>query len=129
VVSPSASLPIFGSANHARVDFARARRDALVAAYESSIQAAFRDVADGLARAGTLDDQLAAQTVLVTAAERAYTLAESRFRTGIDSYLAALTAQRVYYSSQQSAVGVRLEAVANRIELYRAVGNDPSTAD
>lgn len=127
-VSPAADLPIVGSGNHDRVDAARARRDALLAAYESSIQAAFRDVADALARAGTIDEQLAAQKALVESAERSYTLAESRFRTGIDSYITTLTAQRTYYGAKQSAIGVRLEAVTNRVELYRAIGNDPSVA-
>ncbi len=127
-VSPSASQPLFGSGNHARVNVARAKRDALVAAYESAIQSAFRDVADALARSGTLRDQLDAQRALVTAAEKSYALAESRFKGGIDSYLSVLTAQRIYYGAQQSSIGVRLEAVVNRVDLYRAIGSDPSVA-
>lgn len=126
--SPSANLPLFGSGNRANVDFTEAQRDFFLARYEEAIQAAFRDVADALARAGTIDEQLEAQQALVAAAERSYTLAESRYRTGIDSYLNALTAQRTYYIARQSAIATRLEAIINRVALYRAIGNDPSIA-
>jgi multidrug efflux system outer membrane protein len=128
-VAPAASLPLFGSGDRANVEAREARRDVFLARYEAAIQGAFRDVADALARAGTIDAQLEAQEALVTAAARSYNLAESRFRTGIDSYLNALTAQRTYYDARQSAIATRLDAIINRIGLYRAIGNDPSIGE
>jgi multidrug efflux system outer membrane protein len=79
-------------------------------------------VADALAARRTLDDQLQAQEELVTAAARAYRLADMRFRGGVDSYLAALVEQRTLYASQQELVVVRLLRLQNLVTLYKALG-------
>ena len=55
--------PLFaGGANVAGLSLAKGERDLAVAQYQQAIQAAFRDVADALARRGTIRDQMAAQT-------------------------------------------------------------------
>lgn len=122
---PSASLPIFGGGERANVDFTEAQRDVFVARYERAIQVAFREVADALARARTIDEQRAAQADLVAAAQESFELATARYRGGVDSYLNALSAQRFYYSVQQSAIDTEREAITNRITLYRVIGSDP----
>ncbi|MET0362307.1 MAG: efflux transporter outer membrane subunit, partial [Sphingobium sp.] len=54
-VAPSASLPIFDyGRNLGNLRYAKATRDALVATYEKTVQTAFREVADALARRGTI---------------------------------------------------------------------------
>ena len=123
-VSPSASLPIFGGANRGNLDYSKAQRDLYLAQYEQAIQTAFQEVADGLARAGTIDAQQAAQRRLVTANARAYDLAEQRYRAGVDTFLTALTSQRSLYSARQSAIATNLALVSNRILLYRVIGAD-----
>lgn len=122
--SPSASLPIFGGANRGNLDYSKAQRDLYVAQYEKAVQTAFREVADGLAREGTIDAQQAAQRRLVTASQRAYDLADQRYRSGIDTFLTALTSQRTLYSAQQSAIATDLALVSNRVLLYRVIGSD-----
>ena len=122
--SPSASLPIFGGANRGNLDYSKAQRDLYVAQYEKAVQTAFREVADGLAREGTIDAQQGAQRRLVTASQRAYDLAEQRYRSGIDTFLNALTSQRSLYSARQSAIATNLALVSNRILLYRVIGAD-----
>ncbi|QXQ05692.1 efflux transporter outer membrane subunit [Sphingosinicellaceae bacterium] len=92
---PSASLPIFGGTTRGNLDYSKAQRDLYVAQYEKAVQTAFREVADALARAGTIERQQAAQAALLTASSQAYTLAEARYREGIDTYLTTLVAQRV----------------------------------
>ncbi len=69
-------------------------REIAVAQYEKAIQAAFKEVADALARKGTVGDQLAAQQSLVDASAKAYQLSNSRYEKGIDIYLNVLDAQR-----------------------------------
>ncbi|WP_163314423.1 TolC family protein, partial [Enterobacter hormaechei] len=69
--------------------------------YEKSIQTAFREVADALARRGTIADQLKANTSNLAAAQDSYRLAEARYRGGIDNFLANLVAQRSYYTAQR----------------------------
>jgi len=60
---------------------------------KKAIQAAFREVADGLAARGTYDEQLAAQERYTATQQRSLELAQFRYRNGIDSYLNVLTAQ------------------------------------
>ena len=122
--APSASLPIFGGQARGNLDYSKAQRDMYLAQYEGAIQTAFREVADGLAREGTIDAQDGAQQRLVTASQRAYDLADQRYRSGIDTFLNALTSQRSLYSARQSAIATRLALISNRILLYRVVGAD-----
>lgn len=122
--APSASLPIFGGGVRANVDYSKAQQQAAVANYESAIQSAFREVADALARAGTIDEQQRAQRALVLSNQNAYALAEERYRAGIDPFLTTLVNQRSLYSAQRSAIATDLELLQNRITLYRAMGAD-----
>ena len=122
--APSASMPIFGGAARGNLDYSKAQRDLYIAQYEKAIQTAFQEVSDGLARAGTIDRQQAAQQALVTANQRYYALADQRYRAGIDTFLNSLTSQRSLYSAQQSAIATELAAVQNRILLYRVIGAD-----
>lgn len=122
-VAPSATMPIFDfGRNQGNLRYARATYDEMLATYEKSVQTGFREVADALARRGTMTDQLAAQTSLRDSARTAYTLSEARFRAGIDSFLSTLDSQRTLYSAEQSLLATRLTRATNMIELYRAMG-------
>ena len=121
--SPQISVPIFaGGANVANLQATKLARDTAVAQYEKAIQTAFREVADALVARGTLDDQLAAQQDLVTASDKAYRLADMRYRGGVDSYLNALVVQVSLYSAQQQLQTVRLTRLQNLVTLYKALG-------
>jgi multidrug efflux system outer membrane protein len=121
--SPQISVPIFaGGANVANLQATKLARDTAVAQYEKAIQTAFQEVADALVARGTLDDQLAAQQALVTASEKAYRLADMRYRGGVDTYLNALIAQVALYSAQQQLQVVRLTRLQNLVTLYKALG-------
>ncbi|MET0241263.1 MAG: efflux transporter outer membrane subunit [Sphingobium sp.] len=121
--APTAALPIFDFGKNAgNLRYAKATRDAMVAQYEKTVQTAFREVADALARRGTIDAQLDAQTSLKDNALGAYRLSEARFRTGIDGFLGTLDSQRSYYTAQQGLVATRLIRETNSVEIYRAVG-------
>jgi multidrug efflux system outer membrane protein len=126
-----ASYSIFqGGAGHANVRLSEAQRDAALATYEKSIQTAFREVADALARRGTIDDQLGALTRDEQAASETYRLEQARYREGIDPFLSTLVAQRSYYAAQQLVVAIRFTAAANLATLYTTLGGDslePST--
>lgn len=122
-VAGSANLPIFDFGRNAgNLDAARANRDAMIARYEKAVQTAFREVADALARRGTIDDQLAAQRSLAANAEASYRLSEARFRAGVDGFLSTLDSQRAFYAAEQELVATRLVREANAVELYRALG-------
>ena len=124
-VSPGATYSIFqAGAARAQVRFSQAQRDAALATYERAIQSAFREVSDGLARQGTIADQLAANRRFLAAADDTYRLAEQRYRGGIDTFLATLDAQRQLYSARQIVVQSELVRATTSVTLYRALGGD-----
>lgn len=124
---PSVSVPIFaGGRNVANLKSAKAQRDAAVAQYEKSIQSAFRDVADALARQGTIGEQLAAQQALASSAAQALALTNARYKRGTDPYLNVLVAQRTLYTAQQSLIATRLTGLSNAVSVYRALGGGQS---
>jgi len=123
VFAPELTLPIFtGGRNRANLTSARVARDIDVAKYESTVETAFREVADGLARRESLLQQLSAQQALVAAASDAYRLSDARFRRGVDSYLNALDAQRSLYAAQQNLIDIELARRSNSVALYQALG-------
>lgn len=120
---PSLSQPLFqGGRNIGGLRAAKAQRDQAQAQYEKAIQTAFREVADALARAGTIDEQLAAQQALVEADASSLELSTARYERGADAYLNVLVAQRALYAAQQSQVSTRLAGLANAVALYQALG-------
>lgn len=124
----NASQAIFsGGGARAAVAVSKAQRDAALASYERAIQTAFREVADALARQGTIADERRASELRVTATADTARLTEARYRGGVDSYLQNLDAQRSLYSARQQDVAVRLAQVANRVALYRALGGDQAS--
>jgi multidrug efflux system outer membrane protein len=120
-----AAYTIFQSgAGHANVRLTQAQRNAAVATYQKTIQTAFREVADALARRGTINDELAAVQRNQAAAADNYTLTEARYRNGIDPFLTVLVAQRSYYAAQQQMVRTKLTAAQNLVTLYQTIGGD-----
>ncbi len=120
---PRITLPIFAAGkNLANLKVAEVDRDIAVTRYEQAIQTAFREVADTLARRGTIDEQVAAQQALTDATEESYSLSKMRFEKGVDSYLAVLVSQRSSYTAQQGLIGVRLARLANLVTLYKVLG-------
>ena len=120
---PSITLPIFtGGQNRANLDLAHIEKNVAVASYELAIQTAFREVSDALSARGTYVEQLRSQQALVAADTDAYSLAEMRFRGGVDSYLATLDAQRSLYAAQQQLLTVRQAQLASQVTLYKALG-------
>ncbi|WP_404336858.1 efflux transporter outer membrane subunit [Sphingomonas sp. MMS12-HWE2-04] len=120
-----ASYSIFNAgAGRANVRLTEAQRDAAVATYEKAIQSAFREVADALARRGTITEQVRATTAQSTAAADTYRLTEARYRGGIDTFLSSLDAQRSLYTAQRAVVAVELQQASNLVTLYRTLGGD-----
>ena len=122
-VSPRVVLPIFdGGKLDAELDLAKVRKSEAVVQYEKAIQTAFREVADGLAGSATLGTEIEAQTRTVSESARAVTLAETRYRAGLESRLELLDAQRQLQAAQQALLTLRREEIANAVALYKALG-------
>lgn len=128
-VSGNVTYPIFrAGAGRAGVAQTQAQQQAALAAYEGTIQVAFREVADALARRGTITDELAANERFAAAAADTFRLAQARYRGGIDPFLASLDAQRSLFVAQQSLVQTRLVRATNLVTLYRTLGGDSQLA-
>lgn len=127
--TPSVSVPIFtGGANRANLKLAEAQRDIALAQYELAIQAAFRETADALAVAETIDERIASLESFVAASRRALELSDLRLREGVDSYLSVLDAQRSVYQAEQALIAARQERASNAVALYQALGGASVTA-
>jgi multidrug efflux system outer membrane protein len=121
----NATYTIFQSgAGHANVRLSEAQRNAAIATYQKAIQTAFREVADALARRGTINDEIGARERQQLATADTYTLTEARYRAGIDPFLTVLDAQRSYYAAQQQMVQTKLTAAQNLVTLYQTIGGD-----
>lgn len=122
-VLPQLTLPIFtGGRLQAGLEVAQADRDIALAQYERAVQAGFREVADALARDGTLAQQRQAQQALADRAREAEALARARYDAGRDGYLPLLDAQRTRVAADQALVAAQLAEQGNRVTLYKALG-------
>ncbi len=127
-VGADATYSIFNAgAGKANVRMTQAQRQAAVADYQKAIQTAFREVADALARRGTMGSELQARTMQAAAAADNLRLSEARYRAGIENFLATLDAQRSSYSAQQVLVATKLDQARNLVDLYQALGGDDFT--
>lgn len=121
--APGISLPLFdGGRARSNVRLAEATQQAALAAYERTIQVAFREVADALAQRDTIEEQVAAQTARADSAQVASRLSEARYRVGVTNFITALDAQRTAYAAQQQLVTTRLARASNLVDLYRSLG-------
>lgn len=122
-VAPSGAMPIFDfGRTRGNLRYAKATRDAMTAQYQHSVQVAFREVADALARRATIGAEVEAQESRRSTAANAYRLSDARWRAGVDPFLIVLDAQRSLYGAENGLVATRLARETNAVELYRALG-------
>jgi outer membrane protein, multidrug efflux system len=123
VFSPSISVPIFDyGSNKATLDVDKIEKNIDVADYESTIQTAFKEVANALAARATYVDQVQADREYVASSESYYTLAQGRYKAGTDSFLTFLDAQRTLYTAQQQLASDSLSRQSNLVTLYKVLG-------
>ena len=118
-----------GGTAKAGVRQAEAQRDAALAGYRKAVQSAFADVANVLARRGTIEAELAAAEQGRAAAADSLHLADLRYHGGVDSYLADLIARQTLYTAARKRIITLQTRAANRAALYRALGGDGSLSD
>jgi multidrug efflux system outer membrane protein len=124
--APEITMPIFDARTWSAYDASKVDREIVLTQYEKAIQTAFREVTDALAQRGTLGDQMTAQQSFVEATAESYRLSDLRYKSGIDSYLSVLDAQRSLYSAQQGLIAVRLSHLTNLVTLYKVLGGGAS---
>ena len=120
--APQIVMPIFDARTWSAYDVVKVEKKISVAQYEKVIQTAFREVSDALAVRGTVNQQIAAQQLLVEAVAETYRLSQARYNKGIDSYLSVLDAQRSLYSAEQGLILLHLARIVNTVTLYKVLG-------
>ncbi|HGE9218001.1 TPA: efflux transporter outer membrane subunit [Escherichia coli] len=126
--APSVTLPLFtGGSNLAQLRYAEAQKRGLIATYEKTVQTAFKDVANALARRTTLEEQLDAQRQYVKAEQQTVDVGLRRYQAGVGDYLTVLTAQRSLWSAQQELLALQLTDFTNRITLWQSLGGGMSS--
>jgi multidrug efflux system outer membrane protein len=126
--SPQITQPLFrGGSLRGELRLAEVRKAIAVAQYERAIQAAFREVADGLAGRATFARQSDAQRQAAAAAARRVELSTLRYRAGLDSRLELLDAQRSDYVARQALLDLRRQELSSAAGLYRALGGGDET--
>ena len=122
-LGPSLLQTLFdGGKRRAARDQARASYDAAVAGYRQSALGAFQEVEDGLAAQRILGTEAAQQAAAVAAADRLVTLARSRYRGGITSYLEVSIAETAALNNHRAGVQVHTRRLTNGVALVKALG-------
>jgi NodT family efflux transporter outer membrane factor (OMF) lipoprotein len=111
-----------GGRRQAGADQARAGLAQAAAGYQASVLVAFREVEDQLATLRVLEGEAAIEDRAVAAAERSLSLATSRYRGGIASYLEVIAAQNAALTNERTALGIRIRRLNASVLLLKALG-------
>ena len=101
---------------------ATARQQELLQTYRASIISAFADVEKALNSANGLDQQRQWQDEELKQAQRAFDIAQDRYKAGAEMLLTVLETQRTLYQAQDQYVQLRLARLQASIALYKALG-------
>ncbi|MFO1248026.1 MAG: efflux transporter outer membrane subunit [Alphaproteobacteria bacterium] len=131
-IGPAVHLPIF-DAGKLRAQYAKstADLDASVADYNGTVVNAIKQTADAMTQVRSLAVQRARQQEAVTSAQRAFEIAEERYRSGLSTQLPMLTAEATLLQARSSLAGVAAQGAQQRITLLLTVGGgfEPSPSD
>jgi outer membrane protein TolC len=69
-----------------------------------------------------LSQELQQQNVAVEWSQRYLTLADARYKSGLDIYLDVITAQTALLSNQRTAMNLRMQQMTASVQLVKALG-------
>lgn len=122
-VGPAVSLPIFeGGRLKANLRAAEADRDGAVAAYDSAVTQALRDVADVAASERALSTRLSESRAALAASEDGFRIAKLRYQGGLSTYQNVLIAEQAVLSQRRIVADLESRALALDVALVRALG-------
>jgi NodT family efflux transporter outer membrane factor (OMF) lipoprotein len=111
-----------GGALRSQVDLSRARQEELLVDYRRTLLSALgeTDTALGAVQQATLRYQFL--ELATNEAERAFNLAEIRYRAGSIDLVSLLDTQRTWYQSQDTLIQQRAILLLASVDLFRALG-------
>jgi NodT family efflux transporter outer membrane factor (OMF) lipoprotein len=123
--SAAASLaqPIFdGFRIQANFELQKARQEELLQTYRQTVVSSFADVDNALTDIRETTNRVALQRQVVESTQRAFNLAETRFREGTIDIVTMLINQQALFQAQDSLVQARLARLLAIVSLYQALG-------
>jgi outer membrane protein TolC len=128
-VGPTLAQTLFDKGKRAAVtEQARAQYDGTVANYRQTVLTGFQEVEDNLVALRLLSRELEQQEAAVKSSERTLSLANERYKSGIDSYLNVISAQTTLLTNQRTAVNLRMQQMTASVELIKALGGGWNTS-
>ncbi|MGX8717924.1 MAG: efflux transporter outer membrane subunit [Desulfovibrio sp.] len=104
------------------VDAAEASKRAAVAAYELTVQTAFKNVRDSLVKQREMANSVAALSRQVEYLQKAVTHARTRYDNGFASYLEMLSTESNLFAAQQALAAAHAQHLASIAEVCLALG-------
>lgn len=120
---PSISLPLFsGGRNVFNLNKAKAQHDEALAGYRQAFLAAVADVETSLSSIRNLAVASEAQQRARNSAERAASLARTRYEAGTSPYLDVIEANRSTLATQRATVQIASQRLTASVSLIKALG-------
>ena len=69
-----------------------------------------------------MSQELQQQNAAVESAQRYLTLADTRYQSGVDTYLNVIVAQTILLNNQRTAMNLRMEQMTASVQLVKALG-------
>ena len=113
-----------GGRRSAEVERQQAVLSGQIASYQQSVLNAIREVEDALISDQKLREELNALEIQLDLAEQALSIAEKRYRKGLNTYLPVLTELKNVEKLQQNLLNQQLNILRNRVTLHRALGGN-----
>lgn len=111
-----------GGRIRAQIDLSEARQQQLLVDYRRTVLQALQDADSALGAVHHARVRFALLELATTEAERAFQLAEARYRAGAITQQSLLDTQRTWYQSQETLVQQRSAWLQATVDLYRALG-------
>lgn len=111
-----------GGRLRAGVDRAEARAAEELAAYANTTLQAFSEVETALAAEEYLVERERHLEMSAEQSRAAETIADDRYRSGLDDYITVLESQRLALQAEGDLIAARRQRLENRVDLYLALG-------
>jgi NodT family efflux transporter outer membrane factor (OMF) lipoprotein len=122
-IGPAIHLPIFDAGKlKAQYAGATAGLDIAVADYNNAVLNGIKQTADAMTQVKSLGAQTMQQRDAVANAQKAFRIAEDRYRSGLDTQIPMLTAESTLLQARSALAAVTAAAAQQRITLLLTVG-------
>ena len=111
-----------GGLRKAVTEQSRAIYQGTVANYRQTVLTAFQEVEDNLSTLRILSQELQQQNAAVASSQRYLTLANVRYKSGIEIYLNVIAAQTTLLNNQRTALNLQMEQLTASVQLIKALG-------